>query len=1093
MKTAAGIAIILLFCTLQTALSISATDEIIAEVKRNLGDTFQDLIDYPGVQITVDVAGRRVDGIVAKDHDLSVLQLFTVAVPPFAGTIRGLNFFEDAETNPLNFDVDSFVVDLKAKVFSIATREFIAQTITVIPQLLGLSEAKAAITVAVNTDPGVLQSKRLNLTALEVTGTWRVGNSAFKLQVSKNGNAYKLVGMPESGTLHVGDFFGLLNVALLPSGPLETPLQNGGLGTFSLQQTTAMIKYDKAKGYVVGLKGRPTIEGWGGFQMTVILHKYANTGQSVVTMALSVDSFKLSDLIKKLSGVDISSIPVLGTLTIPTIGVVVSTGTVTTNFLPQLVGVVLNPIPLGVTLVTKITLKSGENPLLFHIHLSADNATFEIGDASVKLTLATLVDTLIPGVSASALTLPPGFPNPVTVSVNKFSYNHGTKQLTVTMSLGGSIDLIPGHLAVHDPTLKVEATQGGDTRVESSATWSIGSVRFFLHITPVTTNGNEGFLVTGVGGNLRIGEMVTTFGAQFIPGELDVMLDKAGVKDFLIRQPKVQIPVGAGAQGLNLFLSGTPVIGSFSGVTMNTVVASNGGTKDMALGLDFSNTNFAGLVTHFTGLSIKGLSMFDKSMRVGVIVSAKTLANVQFQGTTLSKFSITRGLTVAADFSFPSSCGSDVICGFCKSALGASSSLSLLAVVENPRQFLLAARVANVNLGGSIVLSAVELQVEVGLETSIGLAGELKLSNPPITLKGALRLAPAEILVEMAMLGVWKRAFGINYLAVGNLIIETGITLTFPPILSKLTGGGEVLIGNLDSGKELVAKVYFGMDLNTPTNNFFYGSISTATISGILAAFGVETSLPPVLSQTGFPNGVSSSFSIVEVQVANQIIPAGFRLSGTLNILGLTASVDIKVNPPISFVFDVKLGVLNLAGGAFKLCATRSCSKGPMVYASIVTYPFKIEVKVQGYAKLFGLIEQQATLKITNTKYILELTGRLFLFDSYIRVTANYGTLKSASFGVYGRLSTAWMAELRKEVIAAIKNGADHATKAISSAQKKVDKAQGAYDAAIRTLQQKQRNVNAARAKFNSARNSLSARQRTVNGLCSTRSCSQCK
>lgn len=164
-----------------------------------------------------------------------------------------------------------------------------------------------------------------------------------------------------------------------------------------------------------------------------------------------------------------------------------------------------------------------------------------------------------------------------------------------------------------------------------------------------------------------------------------------------------------------------------------------------------------------------------------------------------------------------------------------------------------------------------------------------------------------------------------------------------------------------------------------------------------------------------------------------------------------------------------------------------------MMYASIVTYPFKIEVKVQGYAKLFGLIEQQATLKITNTKYILELTGRLFLFDSYIRVTANYGTLKSASFGVYGRLSTAWMAELKKKVIAAIKKGADHATKAISSAQKNVDKAQGAYDAAIRTLQQKQRKVNAARARFNSAKNSLSAKQRTVNGLCRTRSCAQCK
>ena len=280
--------------------------------------------------------------------------------------------------------------------------------------------------------------------------------------------------------------------------------------------------------------------------------------------------------------------------------------------------------------------------------------------------------------------------------------------------------------------------------------------------------------------------------------------------------------------------------------------------------------------------------MFDKSLRIGVILSPKTLQKT-LQGETLSQLPINRGLTLTADFNFPESCGSDKICKFCKEALGARASMRLRAVIESTSQFMIAAGVSNIRLSDNIELSSVELQVDVGTETSIGLAGELILTDPPITLHAALAFAPAEIQIKTAMLGTWERPFGIDYLAVRNLALETGITLTFPPVLSKLIGGGEVRIGKINSGKEVTAKVYFGMDLNTPQNNFFYGSISTVTISGILEAFEIQTSLPPVLSQTGFPHGLSASYSISETEVSGHVIPAGFKLNGTLNILGLVA------------------------------------------------------------------------------------------------------------------------------------------------------------------------------------------------------------
>ena len=196
----------------------------------------------------------------------------------------------------------------------------------------------------------------------------------------------------------------------------------------------------------------------------------------------------------------------------------------------------------------------------------------------------------------------------------------------------------------------------------------------------------------------------------------------------------------------------------------------------------------------------------------------------------------------------------------------------------------------------------------------------------------------------------------------------------------------------------------------------------------------------------------------------------------------------MNINLP-SFELDVKLGVLNLAGGAFKLCATQSCSSGPTLSAKISSTG--VDVEVDGFVNLFGMIQQQAALKITNTEYILELTGRLFLFKSFIRVTSTYGSVNSASFQVYGRLSTDWMNNLKQRVGAFIQDGAKKATQAISDAQGKLDDAQGAFDRAIKELQNEQRKVDSARSKLNNAKNTLISKQNDVNKLCTKQRCSQ--
>ena len=231
--TATWSAIFLLLFSFQPSVSSSTTDELLDEVKEYLGDAFKDFMEHTGVSVTVDAAAKRVEATVAEDYNLPVLDLFTIAIPPFADTISSIQFFEDTESDPLNFNVDSFLVDLSTKTFSLATRKFLTQAIHVIPGFLSLSEVTAAITVTINTDDGLALKDRLTISTFQVSGAWAVGDFSFNFNVTKNGDECHLSGQPDGGNVDVTGFVPLLNAAVLP-GDLKQALEDGGLGQFSL-------------------------------------------------------------------------------------------------------------------------------------------------------------------------------------------------------------------------------------------------------------------------------------------------------------------------------------------------------------------------------------------------------------------------------------------------------------------------------------------------------------------------------------------------------------------------------------------------------------------------------------------------------------------------------------------------------------------------------------------------------------------------------------------------------------------------------------------------------------------------------------------
>ena len=130
-----------------------------------------------------------------------------------------------------------------------------------------------------------------------------------------------------------------------------------------------------------------------------------------------------------------------------------------------------------------------------------------------------------------------------------------------------------------------------------------------------------------------------------------------------------------------------------------------------------------------------------------------------------------------------------------------------------------------------------------------------------------------------------------NYLAFGNAILSLMLPIETPGIQIS----GEMRIGRLDSGRELIAKVYVGIEPKMVRRNYFHGFIDHATIRKILDAFDFDVSLPPILQDSSLPHGLATSFAFDDIELPGIVIHKGFKLNGTLTTMGFNLSAFIII------------------------------------------------------------------------------------------------------------------------------------------------------------------------------------------------------
>lgn len=335
------------------------------------------------------------------------------------------------------------------------------------------------------------------------------------------------------------------------------------------------------------------------------------------------------------------------------------------------------------------------------------------------------------------------------------------------------------------------------------------------------------------------------------------------------------------------------------------------------------------------------------------------------------------------------------------------------------------------------------------------------------------------------MSGCWDNAFDVKWLSICNIEGSIAIEGIFP---SELGIGGEIKLGNKDCSTPIVAKGYVGIDAVEYTNDYYYVEINKATIGSLLKAFCWDVDLPQVLQETGFPKGFMSSYSADEKEIksANLTIPAGFHFKGTLDILGLTGSADIDVDPNNKELkIEVELPPISVGNGLLEMFRRPDDhSEGPFLNASITLG--SVNVAASGYVYVLGAVEY-ASLEITDDCYKFSYTAKLLdLFKAHLEISAVYKRpLTDASFEIKGSFEDDIMEAIENFIMNVFKNAVTDAEKKIKKAEDDVESKKKVLEDTKGALEQDKHKVDDAYGAFRAAEDSLDAAKRKVDSALS--------
>ncbi|XP_065060118.1 uncharacterized protein LOC135687479 [Rhopilema esculentum] len=475
------------------------------------------------------------------------------------------------------------------------------------------------------------------------------------------------------------------------------------------------------------------------------------------------------------------------------------------------------------------------------------------------------------------------------------------------------------------------------------------------------------------------------------------------------------------------------------------IIASLKGTRWIfAIGFAFDGESFGAAIGKINGKRLPDGGFFDNigvDISVGIMLNPMDPFMVSKHATAFTKDplnymtnAIPKGLLVVGQVKLPKDCGGSSFCRVTKKILGPDALFRISAAMPAIGQVTISAGFRNIRLTDTVSFSRLDLILKFNKSLAeFGFVAEVKfpVKSGDVYADGfkvenflhvggmiTHELGTSDVVGKLYMKGVWRKAFGVKWLAFGNIHLGLTISAESPILLSGAQFGallefGENCIYEDDfnnDGHCIRMQVYFGVG---KPNTYFYGEVSALTVGKVVRMFGGDTSgIPSVVAETGFPTGAMFSFnggkSAVDLRFLNgPYIYIGWRVKGTLNLFGWNVRVDIRIGDMEVYI-DGECDPIML-GGIVEITRNNTHKNlGPKLFfqyrpskASIIRLPF-FKMFFEGYGKFFG-IESYTFINITMDAAEIYIWGKAWdLIYAELYISASYAVtdLKNAHFYV---------------------------------------------------------------------------------------------
>jgi hypothetical protein len=521
--------------------------------------------------------------------------------------------------------------------------------------------------------------------------------------------------------------------------------------------------------------------------------------------------------------------------------------------------------------------------------------------------------------------------------------------------------------------------------------------------------------------------------------------------------------------------------------------------NNVLVGFTLKKFSLSQLLSNFVGNLAKEIPLLNTILDIGVLYSDANRDSIpKLPGPTIPRIDqgeggLLAGLTLTGTAGWPSSCGNDIFCSLLSFFLPDASKLRLPLDVHysgklKVSSLMVKAQLPDFSIGPVRLLSpALQIQLPTGLSIvntpSLAVTANVNLLNLKFIASVQHRSTPPSVTLGLSTKQCWMMT---PFLQTCNLLMSVIITPSPTPIPGFVFGADSKI--GLPMCNRIKIKAIVGYNPSNVLENFFYGNTtSKLSLTSLLNAFCVDVSLPSIIGDTGFPNGFIASYSLVERYQLNVHIRKGFYFNSTMNIFGLIVQCLIQYVSPSQFYMRCQLPKQSIANGAITITGPDDNDHGASLEISIGS---SVSLQASVLIKAFQ-ISAQTVLSVVDNDLCASLGGSMYgRFQASIQICGAYASnTHSRPFTFSATLETDFFNFVTREVknvVSGIQDGANAITVPL---QATVSTAQTAFDKAASGIHSARSAVREAENKVLGARREVDRIKNKVNSVCSIRSC----